>query len=418
MPTPLIPVTQARASVLEAVVPLDPEPVAIDEALGRVLAQDVRATENVPPFPCSAMDGYAILAGPAGRRLEVIGESRAGTPSDRPLQDGEAIRVSTGAAVPRGTTAVIPQEEVTRDGDSIETDGDAPEGRHIRGAGEDMRAGALQLTAGTRLGAVDLGAAVAAGLGSLQVARRPRVTVLCTGDELRAPGEPLGPGEIHNSNAAMLVGLATSAGAVAGPAGRLPDDRAATVRGIGEAVDKSDVVIITGGVSVGPHDHVKPALAELGVDEVFWSVALQPGKPTWFGYRTPASGNAPARPLVFGLPGNPVSAVVTFSLFVAPALAALQGGPAPRPPHGEAVLATSVRRNPRRDQAVRVRLELGRAADPGAAATGPALTAFPNGAQGSHILTSLLGADALAMIPMGDGELPAGTVVALEALAR
>jgi molybdopterin molybdotransferase len=412
MSTTLIPVMHARASVLEAVAPLDPETVAIDEALGRVLAEDVRATENVPPFPCSAMDGYAITAGPAGRRLTLVGESRAGTPADTGLTDGEAIRVSTGAAVPAGTTAVIPQEEVTVTGDEtgIETRADSPEGQHIRGAGEDMVAGSLQLTAGTRLSAVDLGAAVAAGAGSLQVARQPRVAVLCTGDELRAPGEPLGPGEIHNSNAPMLVGLALNAGADATPAQRLPDDRDATVDGIAAALDSSDVVIITGGVSVGPHDHVKPALERLGVDEVFWSVALQPGKPTWFGYRTPASADHPARPLVFGLPGNPVSAVVTFSLFVAPALAALQGGPAPRPPHGTARLGTEVKRNPRRDQAIRVRLELSPAE--------PGLTAFPNGAQGSHILTSLLRADALAIIPMGDGQLPAGTTVELQALAR
>jgi molybdopterin molybdotransferase len=272
-----------------------------------------------------------------------------------------------------------------------------------------MRAGTLQLTAGSRLTAVELGAAVGAGVGTLSVSRRPRVTILCTGDELRAPGEPLGPGEIHNSNAPMLVGLATGAGALAAPARRLPDDRGATERGIEEALRSSDVVIISGGVSVGPHDHVKPALAQLGVDEMFWSVALQPGKPTWFGLLR----SGPDQPLVFGLPGNPVSAVVTFSLFVAPALAALQGGPAPRPPHAQAALATDVKRNPRRDQAIRVRLELG------GEDTGPtALTAFPNGAQGSHILTSLLGADALAMIPMGEGALPAGSIVALEALAR
>ena len=164
-----------------------------------------------------------------------------------------------------------------------------------------MRAGALQLTAGSRLTAVELGAAVAAGVGTLSVSRRPRVTILCTGDELRAPGEPLGPGEIHNSNAPMLVGLATGAGALAAPARRLPDDRGATERGIEEALQSSDVVIISGGVSVGPHDHVKPALAELGVEEVFWCVALQPGKPTWFGLLR----SGPDQPLVFGLPGNP-----------------------------------------------------------------------------------------------------------------
>jgi molybdopterin molybdotransferase len=409
MSTTSIPVTEARASVLEHISPLDHEPVAIDEALDRVLAEDVRAAEDVPPFPCSAMDGYAILAGDAGRRLTIVGESRAGTPARQPVSEGAAIRVSTGAAIPAGATAVIAQENVLRTGDQIETRAITPAGLHIRGAGEDMRVGALQLTAGSRLTAVELGAAVAAGVGTLSVAGRPRVSVLCTGDELRAPGEPLGPGEIHNSNAPMLVGLATGAGALVTGARRLPDDRGATERGIEEALGQSDVVIISGGVSVGPHDHVKAALAALGVEEVFWSIALQPGRPTWFGLRR----RGRVRPLVFGLPGNPVSAVVTFSLFVAPALAALQGAPAPRPPHAHAALAAAVKRNPRRVQAIRVRLELG-----GADAGSLPLTAFPNGAQGSHILTSLIGADALAMIPMGEGVLPAGSIVALEALAR
>ncbi|MFZ1993958.1 MAG: molybdopterin molybdotransferase MoeA, partial [Solirubrobacteraceae bacterium] len=225
--------------------------------------------------------------------------------------------------------------------------------------------------------------------------------VLCTGDELRAPGEPLGPGEIHNSNAPMLTACAQRAGAITSPARRLPDDRQATTDGIGAALAESDVVIISGGVSVGPHDHVKPALDALGVQEVFWSVALQPGKPTWFG--VPSAG----RPLVFGLPGNPVSAVVTFSLFVAPALAGLQGAPSPEPPRLTAILAESVERNPRREQMIRVRLT----------DEGDAVRAYPNGAQGSHILTSLLGADALALIPCGEGELPSGATVTLHALA-
>ena len=182
--------------------------------------------------------------------------------------------------------------------------------------------------------------------------------MLCTGDELRAPGEPLRPGEIHNSNAPMLTGLATRAGAAAAPAERLPDDRAATEAGIAAALGRSDVVIISGGVSVGPHDHVKPVLAALGVEEIFWSVALQPGKPTWFGTR---GGEI----YVFGLPGNPVSAVVTFSLFVAPALAALQGATPARRLESEAVLGEAVRRNPRREQAVRVRLRARRRANRG-----------------------------------------------------
>ncbi|HTU97879.1 MAG TPA: gephyrin-like molybdotransferase Glp [Solirubrobacteraceae bacterium] len=402
MPRSLISITRARELVLEATQALSAEEVAIDDALGRVLAEEVRAAGDVPPFPCSAMDGYAVVAGEAGRTLQIVGESRAGTPSSHRLTDGEAIRISTGAAIPPGATAVIPQENVALNGsDAIHTNTASPPGEHIRGAGEDMRADTVVLGAGTFLGPVALGAATAAGVGSVTATRRPRVAVLCTGDELRAPGEPLGPGEIHNSNAPMLTGLAQRAGAVVDPASRLPDDRDATTRGIGDALASSDVVIITGGVSVGPHDHVKPALDLLGVEEVFWSVALQPGKPTWFG--VPSEG----RPLVFGLPGNPVSAVVTFSLFVSPALAALQGAPSPEPPWATAVLGEDVARNPKRDQMVRVRLT----------EVDGVVRADLNRAQGSHILTSLLGADALAVIPMGEGELASGCAVTLHALA-
>jgi molybdopterin molybdotransferase len=391
--------------VLEETFALPDESVAIDDALHRVLAADVRAASDVPPFPCSAMDGYALRAGPAHRRLAIVGESRAGAPSDHALGDGEAIRVSTGAAIPAGATAVIPQEDVDPDGGAepvaIVTRQESPAGAHIRGAGEDMRDGTVVLSAGRRLGPIELGAAVAAGAGSLRVAHRPRVAVLCTGDELRAPGEPLGPGEIHNSNAPMLTGLASAAGAITSPAGRLLDDREATIDGIGAAIADSDAVILTGGVSVGPHDHVKPALSALGVREVFWSVALQPGKPTWFGVA--ADGT-----LVFGLPGNPVSAVVTFSLFVAPALAAMQGTPAPEPPRATALLGVERPRNRRREQALRVSLR-----------DGPdGVTAVPTGAQGSHILSSLLEADALATIPMGDGVVAVGDEVALRAFPR
>jgi molybdopterin molybdotransferase len=231
------------------------------------------------------------------------------------------------------------------------------------------------------------------------VTRRPAVSVLCTGDELRAAGEPLGPGEIHNSNAPMLTALAERHGARTAPARRLPDDRDATERGLTQALQSSDVVIVSGGVSVGPHDHVKPALAALGVQEYFWRVALQPGKPTWFGTRDGT--------LVFGLPGNPVSAVVTFTLFVGPALAVLLGAETSGASHpARAVLTESVPRNPQREQAIRVRL----------AHTGGEVRATPTGAQESHMITSLIGADALAMIPAGEGEMPAGAPVALEPL--
>jgi molybdopterin molybdotransferase len=400
VPGPLLSIAQARELVLAAVEPLASEVVPIADAGDRVLAKDLEAAGDVPPFPCSAMDGYAILPGPAERRLTVVGESRAGTPALEPLGEGRAIRISTGAAIPAGASAVIPQENVEAGDGEIVTRASVHEGDNVRGRGEDMRAGTTVLRAGQLIGAAELGAAVAAGAGQLTVSRRPRVQVLPTGDELKAPGEPLGPGEIHNSNGPMLVALAEHQGATCPPAARLPDDRSATEAGLASALETADVVIVSGGVSVGPHDHVKPALAALGVEQVFWRVALQPGKPTWFGRR---DGK-----LVFGLPGNPVSAVVTFALFVRPALAALQGRAPERLLESEAVLATSVPRNPDRDQAVRVRLERqnGR------------LTAIPNGPQGSHIVTSLLGADALALILAGDGEIEAGATVTLEPLPR
>jgi molybdopterin molybdotransferase len=395
----LISIAEARTRVLAAVDTPGEETVGLQHALDRVLAHDVLAAGDVPPFACSAMDGYAVIArdGPGART--VIAESRAGAPASQRVGPGEAIRISTGAAVPAGATAVVPQESVERDESRIVLREPAGEGDHIRHAGEDMRDGSTVLQAGTRLGPVELGAVVAAGQASITSIRRPRVSVLCTGDELRAPGEPLAPGEIHNSNAPMLTALAARAGAVAGEAQRLPDDLKLTRAGLQAALATSEVVIVTGGVSVGPHDHVKPALEALGVREVFWRVALQPGKPTWFGTQ--------GSKLVFGLPGNPVSAVVTFSLFAWPALAAMQGDRHWRRLEPEGLLASAVRRGREREQAVRVRLARG---------SGPPI-AIPNGPQGSHMLNSLLGADALAMIPPGEGELPAGARVALEELA-
>lgn len=393
----LITIGQARERVLAAAQPLAAETVAVTDALGRVLAEPVLASADVPPFSASAMDGYAVRAGPAGRRLTVVAESRAGTPSSRSLGDGEAIRISTGAAVPDGATGVIPQEEVEVQDGAVILQAEVTTGAHLRPAGEVMRAGTPVLPEGTRVGAAELGAAVSAGAASVAVFRQPRTAVLCTGDELREPGEPLAPGEIYNSNGPMLAALARRCGAVSDGWRRLPDDPVATEAGLGEALENAELVIVSGGVSVGPHDHVKPALASLGVEERFWGVALQPGKPTWFGVR--------GRSLVFGLPGNPVSAAVTFSLFAAPALAKLQGRSA-ETPNSTALLGIAVSRNRRREQALRVRLEH----------RDGTTVALPNGPQGSHVITSLVHADALALIPAGEGSLPAGTPVTLTPL--
>ena len=387
----LLTIDEARALVLGAVTPLDAEELAIGAALGRVLAEDVTAAHDVPSFANSAMDGFAVRSGPAGRELAIVGESRAGTPADMPVGDGEAVRISTGAAMPDGADAILAVEDADDGGTTVTPRIELPAGHHVRAPGEDLRGGEVVLRAGTVLGAAELGLAVEAGRAALRCARRPRVAVLATGDERVAPGEPLRRGQLHNSNAVTLAALAVRAGAELAGATEVRDDAQATRAAIERALDGTDVLLLTGGVSVGPHDHVKPALAALGVDEVFWRVALRPGKPLWFGRR--------GAQIVFGLPGNPVSAMVCFLLFARPALATMQGAPA-RPPRTRAVLGAPVARQRGRDEAVRVRLEDGRA--------------LPTGPQGSHQLHSMLGADALAIVPRGDGEAPVGTEVEIE----
>lgn len=378
-----------------------PERLPVAGALGRALAEDVRATGSVPPFACSAMDGFALLAGPAGRDLAVVGESRAGRPSGRGLAAGEAIRVSTGAAVPAGADAVVRVEDTETADGRVSVAATTTPGQNIREPGEDLTAGALILPRGTELGAAELGVAVSAGRAELEVARRPRVAIVVTGDELVEPGRALGPGQIHNSNAYALGALAALAGGDVVSRAQARDEAEATTATLDAAMAAADVVLISGGVSVGPHDHVRRSLAVLGVEQRFWGVSLRPGKPTWFGVRGAV--------LVFGLPGNPVSAFVTFTLFAQPALRAAQGL-APWPERETAVLDADVEQE-RREQAVRVRLA-NRDGVIHAAATGP---------QGSHIMSSMLGADALAFVPgatAGSVVCKAGERVAVERLGR
>jgi molybdopterin molybdotransferase len=392
----LLTLAQARAAVAAAVTaPLDGEDVAASDALGRVLAEDVTAAADVPPFDNSAMDGYAIHPGAAERTLRVVDEARAGRPAARGPGVGEAVRISTGAPVPAGAGAVVPLEHVRDAADgAVVLDRDVPPGANVRRAGEDLRAGQVVLARGTTLGPGELGAAVAAGRASLRCARRPRVAIVVTGDELVAPGEALAPGQIHNSNATVLATLAAAAGAEIVAARQVGDDRGATEAALGDALQAADLLVVSGGVSVGRHDHVKAALETLGVQERFWRVALKPGKPVWFGAREGT--------LAFGLPGNPVSAAVCFSLFARPALRALQGAQPEEP--RTARLGADVKRSPDREQAVRVTL----ATDPKGV-----LVATPTGPQGSHILSSLVGAAGLALVPPGDGPLVTGSTVAV-----
>ncbi|WP_372787810.1 gephyrin-like molybdotransferase Glp [Paraconexibacter sp.] len=392
--TDLLSVDAARDAILARVRPLGTEDVPLDEALGRVAARDVIAAHDVPPFPNSAMDGFAVFAGPADRRLRIVGESRAGTPAEVPLGPDEAIRISTGAAMPERAEAVVMVERTTTNDDGTVTVHVASEsGDNVRGAGEDLRGGTVAVAAGTVLGPAAVGVAATAGTASVPCARRPRVALLATGDELVPVGQPLPPGGIHDSNAVALAGYIARAGGTVVSRTRVADTADATRAAVESALSDADVLISTGGVSVGEHDHVKDAFLAAGVEEVFWRVALRPGKPTWFGTR--------GDQLVLGLPGNPVSAMVTFLLFARPALLALQGAPAILP-RERAVLTVAVQRNAQRDEMIRVTLDGDRAT--------------PTGSQGSHVLTSMLAADALALVPRGAGELPAGAQVSVERL--
>jgi molybdopterin molybdotransferase len=399
----LIDLEDARARVLAQASPLDAELVALASALDRVLAGDVVATEDVPGFDNSAMDGYAVVAadtaGAAGRpvRVPVVDESRAGRPARRRLSPGAAIRISTGARVPRGADAVVRVEDtVERDG-AIEIHDAVEPGRNLRRAGEDVRAGAAVLRGGTPIGPAELGVLASVGADPVRCVRRPRVAVLTTGDELRGPRASLEPGQVRNTNAYAVPAQAHRAGGEVVRVETVPDDRDATVEALGRGL-QADVLVICGGVSVGVHDEVKPALERLGVRPAFWGVALRPGKPTWFGVHRD-------RTLVFGLPGNPVSAMVTFHLLARPALAALAGSD-PAATRVTATFDADYPKRPGRAHAVRCRLEV---RDDG-------WHVRPTGEQGSHILTSMLEAQALALLERQRGNVSAGERVTAELL--
>jgi molybdopterin molybdotransferase len=399
MTSTLIEIDDARRLVLERAGALAAEPVPLADALGRIVAMDVHAADPVPAFDSSAMDGFARRcadasgAGPhAPMALRVAGESRAGHPSTAQLTREEAVAISTGAMIPAGADAVVAVEQTRSVDGRVEVLTAVAPGDYVRLAGEDIRAGQLVLAHGTRLGAAELGVLASLGQAEVSCTGRPRVAVITTGDELVALGAPLTPGAIHDANACSVPALARQLGAELESLTTVPDDAQATRRAIEDALEHADVVVICGGVSVGVHDHVRPSLAALGVDEHFWGVALRPGKPTWFGAR--------GATLVFGLPGNPVSAMVTFTLFVAPAVNALSGAPTGLR-RTTATLTRDYAKAPGRAHAVRCRLTLGERG----------WRAEPTGDQRSHILTSMLGADALAIVPTASGDVRAGEQV-------
>ncbi len=387
----LLTIDEALRLILERVEPLAAEEVTLSDAAGRIVAVDAVAQVDLPPFASSAMDGFAVRAADVPGGLSVVERIAAGRPAARQLASGEAMGIATGGVVPVGADAVAPIEVVVESANRIEIPDPIEPGANVRPRGGDIRAGEVVVPRGTRLGPAQLGALAAAGIPQVACARRPRVAVLTTGTELRAPGEPLGPGEVYEANGVILEAQLRDAGAVVDRLGAVADDETAHRAAIAHGLE-ADVLVTSGGVSVGPHDLVRRVAAELGVDEVFWRVAVQPGKPVSFGVR--------GGTLVFGLPGNPVSSLVGFELLVRPAVLALQGA-APGPDYRPGRLAAPVRRNEARDQLVRAR----------AVADGEAVVLEPLRGQESHMIARAVGADALVHVPRGNGELAAGAPV-------
>lgn len=399
----LLEVHEARRRVLDAIRPVGPAVcVGLREALGRVLAVPVVAGVSVPPHRCSSMDGYAVRSAdlPAdGLEVELIvaGRSAAGAPHAGVVAPGACVRILTGAVVPEGADAVVIQEEVRPAGpDRIRARGPAAPGAYVRLPGSDVAAGDTVAEPGHRLGPAHLGLLASIGIGEVKVHRRPRVACFSTGDELRGIGEPLAPGQIHDSNRYTLHGLVTRAGAEVLDLGVVPDRVDAVRAAVAHAAAHADAVVTTGGVSVGDTDHVKAVVEDLGrVD--FWRIAMKPGKPLAVG----RVGEA----MFFGLPGNPVSAAVTASVFVVPALRRLGGERSVDPVVTRARLTAPVRKQPGRLEYQRGVLS--------AAADG-ALTVTPMTGQDSHLLAALARADCLIVLPLDCGDVAAGAWVAVQ----
>jgi molybdopterin molybdotransferase len=399
----MLSVEEALARITAAFRPLPAETVGLADALGRVLAEDVTARVTQPPKDVSAMDGYAVRAGDVAAvpvELTVVGEAPAGGAFDGVLGPGQAVRIFTGGPLPEGADAVVIQEDTARDGDRVTVKESVPEGRYVRPAGLDFRAGQVGVAAGRLLSARDVGLAAAMNRPWLKVRRRPRIALLATGDEVVLPGEPLGPNQIVSSNGFSLAAFVAACGAQPINLGIAPDDRAA-LSAIVEAAQGADLLVTTGGVSVGEHDLIRDALGDRGLDLDFWRIAMRPGKPLLFG----RVGESP----ILGLPGNPVSSLVCATLYLRPAIEVMlgRGGDAPAPP-ATAVLGSDLGANDRRQDYLRARLtwdDQGRR------------LAMPFERQDSSMLATLAHADCLIVRPPNAAPARAGDTVEIVPLS-
>ena len=395
----MISVEEARARILADLRPVPAEVVALAEAWGRVAAAPVAARLTQPPADVSAMDGYALRAadGHEGAVLDVIGSVPAGHPFAGSVGPGQAVRIFTGSVVPPGADAIVIQEDATRDGKRVRVNEAARAGRHIRRAGQDFAAGDTVVPAGRRLSARDIGLIAAGNHPWVTVHRRPRVAVLATGDEIALPGEPIPPGGIVSSNSHALAALVRAAGGAPTVLPVARDDRAA-IAAAADAVRGMDLLVTTGGASVGEHDLVIESLKSRGLTVDFWKIAMRPGKPLIFGWLGAPGAGVP----MLGLPGNPVSALVCGVLFGLPALARLAGLPAAPPPVSEAVAGAALAENDARADHLRATLRFD-------AAGRPVATPFP--VQDSGMLRRMAQADALILRAPHAPALPEGAMV-------
>ena len=400
----MLTVAEARARILARISRLDSEQVDLLEARDRILAEQVRAVRDVPPFTNSAMDGYALRAsdtGPASPQrpveLRLLGEIRAGTAAALAVEEGSAIRIMTGAMLPVGADAVVRVEDTAESDGRVEIRVPVGKGVNVRAAGTDVARGSIVADPGRLVTPGLIGVLASAGRSAIHCVRRPRVRVLTTGDELREAGEALAPGEITNTNRYSLLAALAAAGAIGLDAGVAPDERVALAKGLEPAGD-ADLVLTTGGVSMGAYDLVRSLLEERDAVD-FWQVALRPGKPLIF-------GSVRGVPLI-GLPGNPVSALVGFELFVKPALRRMQGRTDPGPTLLTATTEERLAAIPGLEQYLRgvAHRESGR------------LLVKLTGNQGSHVLRSMADANCLVRVPPGQGELAAGAAIEVIPLA-
>jgi molybdopterin molybdotransferase len=388
-------VDEALELVLGGLAPLGAERVPIAEAAGRVAAAPARSAVDLPPFDRSAMDGYAVRAADTapGVPLRLAGGVAAGQVASATLEPGTAARVSTGAALPPGADAILQSELAVEQDGTVAPERALEPGTHVRYRGEDLHAGDELAPAGSVLTLPRISALASAGVGEVAVHRRPRLHLIVTGSELLPLGAPPEPGRIHESNGLMVRLLASRADAEVLDHGVIGDDYEITRRAVSDGLE-GDVLVVSGGVSVGPHDHVKPAFESCGVEEVFWRVRIKPGKPLWFGRR----GDT----LVFGLPGNPLSTIVCFCVFIEPALRRLVGEADARPRLEAGRLTTAARASDGRTTFLTSILR------PGADGV---LEATPTERQGSHMTGALGESDGFAVAPEEAGELPAGAPV-------